>query len=563
MSGFVTYAQNFEDLMIWRAVHDVAAGFYIDVGAADPDEDSVTRAFYDRGWRGVNVEPSPDHFAALSAARPRDINLSCLLGASPGETRLYSIADTGLSTIKRSFATRHAAEGYLSEAIMVPVRTLSDVCGEYAPPDIHFLKIDVEGAERDVLAGADFSIYRPWIVLLEATEPMSQVENWADWEPLLTAADYGFVWFDGLNRFYLAAEQRDRLLHAFQTPPNVFDGWVKPRGQQDMLLLKRASAAEAAMGRLREEADRARAAADVEAAAGRAEAHAARTEATTARAEAGAVRSAQSAAEQDAAAARIEASGLRGALVIAQQATEAARGEAATRQASEAALRNETATLTARLSAQEALLSASVRDATAAHAEADRLADQLATSRQETSASRAENAGLRLALAETRSEAHGAQVEIHRLAGVEQARDQAEAMLRALYASTSWKFAAPLRVLSRATRLFGLGAARRQRLRRVATLGGSNGRIKGLGRIMIYILGRAGARIPGGRLIRHFLPGFYKSLNSRYIFYFQAADAPSDPPPLAGGFAPAPQMHDVSSEEQEMRMRLSGPGALA
>jgi hypothetical protein len=80
---------------------------------------------------------------------------------------------------------------------------------------------------------------------------------------------------------------------------------------------------------------------------------------------------------------------------------------------------------------------------------------------------------------------------------------------------------------------------------------------------MIYILGRAGARIPGGRLIRHFLPGFYKSLNSRYIFYFQAADAPSDPPPLAGGFAPAPQMHDVSSEEQEMRMRLSGPGALA
>jgi len=562
LSGFVTYAQNFEDLMIWRAVHDVAAGFYIDVGAADPDEDSVTRAFYDRGWRGVNVEPSPDHFAALSAARPRDTNLSCLLGAAPGETKLYSIPDTGLSTVKRNLATRHATEGYESDAIMVPVRTLADVCGEFAPPDIHFLKIDVEGAERDVLAGADFSIYRPWIVLLEATEPMSQVENWADWEPLLTAANYGFVWFDGLNRFYLAAEQRDRLLHAFQTPPNVFDGWVKPRGQQDMLLLKRASAAEAAMGRLREEADRARAAADVEAGAARTEAHAARAEASSARAEAGVVRSAQGAAEQDAAAARIEAAGLRGALIVAHQATEAARAEAATRLASETVIRDELTTLAARFSVQEARLSASVRDAGAAHAEADRLRDQLATLRQEAGAFRADNAVLKQVLAETQNEAYAAHVEIQRLATVQLARDQAEAMLRALYASTSWKFAAPVRVLSRATRLFGLGGARRQRLRRVATLGGNNGRIRGLVRIAIYVLGRVGARVPGGRLTRYLCPWLYKRLNIRYAFYFQAADALSDPPPAADA-AFTKTVDDVPVEEQEIWLRLSDKGALA
>jgi hypothetical protein len=88
LSGFVTYAQNFEDLMIWRAVHDVAAGFYIDVGAADPDEDSVTRAFYDRGWRGVNVEPSPDHFAALSAATSTSGACSARRRAKPDSTAL-------------------------------------------------------------------------------------------------------------------------------------------------------------------------------------------------------------------------------------------------------------------------------------------------------------------------------------------------------------------------------------------------------------------------------------------------------------------------------------------
>jgi hypothetical protein len=87
MVGFVTYAQNFEDLMLWRALHGVRDGFYIDVGAADPDEDSVTRAFYDHGWRGVNIEPSPEHFAAISAARPRDINF-----ALPGRAESWRYA---------------------------------------------------------------------------------------------------------------------------------------------------------------------------------------------------------------------------------------------------------------------------------------------------------------------------------------------------------------------------------------------------------------------------------------------------------------------------------------
>jgi hypothetical protein len=94
LSSFITYAQNFEDLMLWRALHDVKVGFYIDVGAADPDEDSVTRAFYDRGWRGINIEPTPEYFEALVAARPRDITLRCLAGAALGEAELYHFADT-------------------------------------------------------------------------------------------------------------------------------------------------------------------------------------------------------------------------------------------------------------------------------------------------------------------------------------------------------------------------------------------------------------------------------------------------------------------------------------
>jgi hypothetical protein len=64
-SGIISHAQNHEDILLWRALHDVEDGFYLDVGAQDPSYDSVTRAFYDRGWRGINIEPATGYFEKL------------------------------------------------------------------------------------------------------------------------------------------------------------------------------------------------------------------------------------------------------------------------------------------------------------------------------------------------------------------------------------------------------------------------------------------------------------------------------------------------------------------
>jgi hypothetical protein len=96
---FVSYAQNFEDVLLWRALGRVEHGFYIDVGAAHPDIDSVTRALYDRGWSGINVEPTAEFSLRLAAARPRDINLQMVLGEHPGWAELFTVDGTGLSTI--------------------------------------------------------------------------------------------------------------------------------------------------------------------------------------------------------------------------------------------------------------------------------------------------------------------------------------------------------------------------------------------------------------------------------------------------------------------------------
>lgn len=224
--AFVSFAQNFEDVLLWRALREVPRGFYIDVGAWQPDRDSVTRAFYDRGWSGINVEPEASAARRLREARPRDVTLELALGAAAGVAEFYAVPGTGLSTGDGEAAGGLAEAGYAVERRRVPVATLAEVCAGHAVGDIHFLKLDVEGSEREVLVGADFGRYRPWIVLAEATAPSSQRPTHAAWEGILEQAGYQFVWFDGLNRFYVAAERAELARH-FQTPPNVFDEFVR------------------------------------------------------------------------------------------------------------------------------------------------------------------------------------------------------------------------------------------------------------------------------------------------------------------------------------------------
>jgi len=244
---FVSYAQNFEDVLLWRALRSVGAGFYIDVGAAHPDIDSVTRALYDRGWNGVNVEPVAASARRLLAARPRDVTLQVALGEAPGRAEFFIVqgTDTGLSTTVGAMLGQYDPARFDVGRTEVEVDTLAAVCRRHAPGPIHVLKVDVEGAERAVLAGADFAAFRPWIVLVEATAPMSTVETHVDWEGILLAAGYRFVWFDGLNRFYVTEERAAELAPHFRTPPNVFDDFVRAADTDWALRIGQAEARQA------------------------------------------------------------------------------------------------------------------------------------------------------------------------------------------------------------------------------------------------------------------------------------------------------------------------------
>ncbi len=223
----ISYTRNFEDVMLVRALSHVQQGFYVDVGASHPVDDSNTYALYGKGWRGIAIEPQPIFNELWQALRPEDGLINAAVAATAGETTLFKpVAYGQAATINAWFAQVYAQHDMKMEQYPVQVRTLTEVLAQLRPlGEIHLLSIDVEGAERDALLGLDLERFRPWLIVLESVLPGSPAPNFTDWEPILLTAGYEFVYFDAVNRFYVAKEHAELKAH-FDHPPCVWDDFV-------------------------------------------------------------------------------------------------------------------------------------------------------------------------------------------------------------------------------------------------------------------------------------------------------------------------------------------------
>ena len=222
-----SYAQNFEDVYVYRAFTDVRDGFYVDVGAYDPDEDSVTKLFYDLGWSGVNVEPGPS-FDRFVKSRPRDVNLKVAVSAKPGRARFfYHEGDPGTSTVKPRLSPQLKGRVGERHEMDVEAVTLASLMERHcAGRTINFLKLDIEGLEAEVVGSVDWRVHRPELIITEATRPYTNTRIDRAWTPVLRRSGYELVFFDGINTYYLREESRKRR-EAFFGPVNVLDGFVK------------------------------------------------------------------------------------------------------------------------------------------------------------------------------------------------------------------------------------------------------------------------------------------------------------------------------------------------
>ena len=227
----ISYAQNGEDIVLWRGLGHIRDGIYVDVGGWEPDLDSVTRLFYDRGWRGVDVEPIPELAEKFRQRRPDNEVVQAVITDDPVErVVLHRFEASGLSTVDDELAERHVRDGREHEDISVAARRLDDVlAGSSLVVDtVHLLKIDVEGAEEKALRTIDLARWRPWVVVVEATEPNSSTRSHASWEPILLAAGYTFTLFDGLSRFYVSTEHPE-LVEPLSYPACPQDGFQRAR----------------------------------------------------------------------------------------------------------------------------------------------------------------------------------------------------------------------------------------------------------------------------------------------------------------------------------------------
>ncbi|MFC3652364.1 FkbM family methyltransferase [Dyella humi] len=225
---FVSYAQNYEDVMLHRALKHVVKGFYVDVGAQHPVNESVTKAFYECGWHGINIEPMTTWFTLLESDRPHDINLNVAATDQSGDLVMFEVEETGLSTTNREFAESYREEGRVINERCVPALSLDQIFVDHGVTEVHFMKVDCEGCEKAALSSASLTAVRPWIIVVEAMEPNSQVPTHERWEYLLTGRGYQLAYKDGLNRFYVA-DERSELIAAFDFPPNIFDQFVRAR----------------------------------------------------------------------------------------------------------------------------------------------------------------------------------------------------------------------------------------------------------------------------------------------------------------------------------------------
>jgi len=222
----VSYSQNAEDVRLWRVFGEVEHGFYIDIGAGDPVEYSLTKLFYDRGWSGINIEPGPA-FSALEAQRTRDINLRLAVAPEEGARDFWiSSPHSGISTFYPATSLDVLPEGFAYEQVTVECMPAWRILEEHAGGrSIDFMTIDVEGAEADVIRSINFETTRPTVLVVEAITPLTMEPSHEVWEPIVLDADYVFAAFDGLNRFYVDRARQD-LIPALAYPISVLDGFV-------------------------------------------------------------------------------------------------------------------------------------------------------------------------------------------------------------------------------------------------------------------------------------------------------------------------------------------------
>jgi FkbM family methyltransferase len=165
-----SYSQFGEDLVLASFVNESKKGFYVDIGAYDPERFSNTNYYYKKGWNGINIDARPGSMKKFNKMRKRDINIEKGISNELNTLEYHMYKEPAYNTFSK--------ENYkdLKEKNIIPIKIqkvqvdrLENILKNHLPSNIEidFMSIDVEGHTMEVLESNDWSKYRSKYILVE------------------------------------------------------------------------------------------------------------------------------------------------------------------------------------------------------------------------------------------------------------------------------------------------------------------------------------------------------------------------------------------------------------
>jgi FkbM family methyltransferase len=202
-----SYSQMFEDYFIDKFLGFKKNGFYVDIGANDPDEMNNTKLFYLKGWRGINIDPNVDSYKKFTHARKNDVNINMGVADKYGVLSFYNFNPNVYSTFSKEEAQKRCSSGYkIIGETKVEVDSLENILEKNLPRgvNIDFMSVDTEGFDAIVLSSNNWSKFRPHFLCVEVSEctnpTLNKNKSIIDF---LGTNDYKEVYFNGTNSIFI------------------------------------------------------------------------------------------------------------------------------------------------------------------------------------------------------------------------------------------------------------------------------------------------------------------------------------------------------------------------
>ncbi len=187
--------KGLEDLFMELLFNFQKIGTYVEIGTNDPTASvSYTQKFYNRGWRGIGVEPCINEFEALKKSRPDDINLNICIGDLNGQRMFYEPEDSQAASLIPHLASRW---GKVKKR-MINVSTLETILDKYLESELDFMVIDAEGMELEILKSNNWSKYKPKAMIIETVH-----HHYREILNYLKSYDYMVVYNNHLNSIFV------------------------------------------------------------------------------------------------------------------------------------------------------------------------------------------------------------------------------------------------------------------------------------------------------------------------------------------------------------------------